>query len=85
MAMITPTVFPSGVAGICVVLFDLFQIETRKNRGKKKETNNASEAMDSQCNNVFTMFLALARYTTAHLLDPRIQLLSMLSLNNTWN
>jgi hypothetical protein len=48
MAMITPTVFPSGVAGICDVLLELLELKQKKKGGGRKETNNASEAMGSE-------------------------------------
>ena len=36
MAMITPTVFPSGVAGICDVLLELLELKQEKKGGEEK-------------------------------------------------
>ena len=91
MAMITPTVFPSGVAGICDVLLELLELKQEKKGGEeKRQTMQVKQwVVSKQCfletmflgNNVFgnNVFGTThnTQHTTVHLLDPRIQLLSM--------
>ena len=91
MAMITPTVFPSGVAGICDVLLELLELKQEKKGGEeKRQTMQVKQWVVSKQCFLETMFLGNndfwkqcvwhwhdTQHTTVHLLDPRIQLLSM--------
>lgn len=84
MAMITPTVFPSGVAGICDVLLELLELKQEKKGGEeKRQTMQVKQWVVSKQfgNNVFGKQCVWhwhdTQHTTVHLLDPRIQLLSM--------